>query len=263
MAKKRGKRDRQQAGRKITAGSILRTIILLAAIGLFIFSAYQLYLIYHGRAEGDKEYNNLKDIGLVTTTEDDGEERYTVDFDALREVNSDIVAWIRFDEPSVINYPVVKGKDNSEYLKKTISGFDNTYGSIFMNCDNSGDFKDFNTIVYGHRMKNKTMFGALDNYKERDFWKQYPYFYIYTPDGAELKYRIFANGTVNQESQSYQYGFADDADKQAFLDYTKGALSYDNSVEVTISDRIVTLSTCTAASDSNRYIVCGVLAETN
>lgn len=262
MAKRRGKRKRKEPAKKITVGSIIRMIILLIAIGVFIYSAYQLYLIYQGRAEGDKEYNNLKDIGLKTPVED-GEERYTVDFDELWKINPDIVAWIRFDEPAVINYPVVQGKDNNEYLKKTISGFDNTYGAIFVNSYNSGDFTDFNTIVYGHRMRNKTMFGSLDEYKDKEFWSKYPYFYIYTPDGAELKYRIFAEGTVHQDSLSYQYGFVDDADKQAYLDYTKSALEYDSGVDVTVNDKIVTLSTCTAASDENRYIVCGVLAETN
>ncbi|MGL6201834.1 MAG: class B sortase [Lachnospiraceae bacterium] len=262
MAKRRGRRNKKKETRRITAGSIIRMIILLIAIGVFIYSAYQLYLIYHGRALGDKEYSNLKDIGLVTP-ETSGEDRYTVDFDALWELNPDIVAWIRFDEPSIISYPVVHGKDNEEYLTRTISGFDNTYGAIFLNADNKGDFTDFNSIVYGHRMKNKTMFGSLDEYKDTDFWSQYPYFYIYTPDGAELKYRIFGAGTVHQESTSYQYGFADDADKEAYLEYTKGAVEYDSSVEVTINDRIVTLSTCTAASDQNRYILCGVLVETN
>ena len=64
-------------------------------------------------------YNNLNDIGLVTP-EVSGEDRYTVDFDALWELNPDIVAWIRFDEPSIISYPVVQGTDNEEYLIKTI-----------------------------------------------------------------------------------------------------------------------------------------------
>lgn len=254
MAKKRGRRKKK----KITVGSVLSFIVLLIAIGVFIYSAYRLYDIYHGRAEGDKEYEHLQDIGITT----DEDNRYRVDFDELWKVNKDIIAWIRFDEPSVINYPVVQGTDNVEYLSHTISGFENTYGAIFMNYENKPDFSDFNTIIYGHRMNNDTMFGQLKSYKEQDFWDKYPYFYIYTPDGAEHKYRIFGTGTVHQESDTYQFGFADDADKQKYLDFLKSGVDYDSSVKVDVNSKIVTLSTCTPASDENRYVVIGMLEET-
>lgn len=253
---RRGKRKQKKT--QGIVGRILNTVVLIIAIAVFAYSAYQLFGIYHGRSIGNKEYANLLDIGI-----EEGEDRYTVDFEELWKVNSDIVAWIRFDEPAVISYPVVKGKDNEEYLKKTISGFDNTYGSIFVNADNTGDFTEFNTIVYGHRMKNKTMFGALDNYKDKEFWNNYPYFYIYTPDGKELKYRIFGQGIVDQSSTTYQYSFADELDKEAFLNYTRGAIEVDDSAPLSTESRIVTLSTCTAASDENRYIICGVLEEIN
>lgn len=78
-----------------------------------------------------------------------------------------MVAWIRFDEPAVINYPVVQGSDNSEYLSKTFKGYDNTVGTIFVNAYNHADFNDRNTIIYGHYMYNGTMFNELEQYHEK------------------------------------------------------------------------------------------------
>ena len=96
-----------------------------------------------------------------------------VDFDALRQINPDVVAWIRFDEPAVINYPVVQGSDNSEYLSKTFKGYDNTVGTIFVNAYNHADFNDRNTIIYGHYMYNGTMFNELEQYHEKSSFHKY------------------------------------------------------------------------------------------
>ncbi len=89
-------------------------------------------------------------------------------------------------EPSQINYPVVQGADNDLYLHKTFSANENTLGAIFVDAAASSDFTDKNTIIYGHRMKDGSMFRKLEEYKDEDFWKENPYFYIYTPDGERL-----------------------------------------------------------------------------
>ena len=194
-------------------------------------------------------------------THDSGEE-FRVDFDELLRINPDTIGWIRFyPEPSIISYPIVQGEDNEEYLHKTFSANENTLGAIFLNVDNNADFSDKNSIIYGHRMKDGSMFRHLQDYEEKSFWQENPYFYIYTLDGRMLTYHIYSVGQVEDTSDTYLTSFASDEDYQAFLDLTKQTALYDTGVEVTTEDTIVTLSTCTSASDNHRFVVRGVKEE--
>ena len=248
MEKKSYHRGRRQKKQK--KHSIITTVILVIALVVFAVSAFQLVRIFKGYQDGENEYRELAD--LAVTEEDD---RFRVDFDALWEINPDVVAWIRFDEPAVINYPMVQGDDNEEYLHKTFQGYDNTVGTIFVNVGNNPDFNDRNTIVYGHYMYNGTMFNDLEKYKDEEFYRQYPYFYIYTPDGAEITYQIYSAGEVKDTSESYTYQFADDASFEHFIETTKAAGWYDTGGTPGVNDQIVTLSTCTRQSNDNRTVI--------
>lgn len=250
------KKKYHRGRRKKKKGGILSTIILIIALAVFAVSAYQLYKIYSGYHKGESEYESLEKIAI--SKED---ERYRVDFDALREINPDVVAWIRFEEPAVINYPVVQGVDNDEYLYKTFKGYDNTVGTIFVNSYNHPDFNDKNTIIYGHYMYNGTMFNELEKYHEEEFWKKYPFFYIYTPDGAQIKYQIYSAGVVKDTSEGYECQFEDDAAFEAFVNATKAASLYDTGVEVGTDAQVVTLSTCTKDNNDDRTVIHGVKVE--
>lgn len=107
-------------------------------------------------------------------------------------------------------------------------------------------------------MKDGSMFRHLQDYEDQSFWESNPYFYIYTPDGREITYHIYSVGQVEDTSDTYLTSFASDEDYQAFLDMTKEISLYDTGVEVTTEDTIVTLSTCTSASDEHRFVVRGV-----
>ena len=239
----------------------ISNIILFMAVVIFCVSAFQLIRIAKGYMDGRSEYDKIRDVAV--TTDDGGSEEgdgFTVDFDKLLEINPDTIGWIRFDpEPSVINYPVVQGEDNETYLHKTFSDNENTLGAIFLNAENGADFTDRNSIVYGHRMKDGSMFRHLQDYEEEKFWKENQYFYIYTPDGRKLSYHIYAAGVVTDSSEVYQTEFASDEEYGAFLEATKAAAQYDTGVEVGTEDKVVTLSTCTSASDEHRFVVWGVL----
>lgn len=246
---------------KKRGGGILSTLILLVALGVFIYAGYNLFQIYYGYYEGDKEYHALEDLA-ITIEEEGEEERYRVDFDALWEVNEDIKAWIRFDEPASINYPVVRGKDNAEYLTRTISGYDNTYGALFIDVANSETFRDTRTIIYGHKMKSGSMFGDLDKYADKAFWESYPNFYIYTPDGAELTYTIFASGVIKEDSQMYNSSFRTGEEILEFIEYCKTFAEYDTGVDVKVGEKMIVLSTCTNVNQDDRYVVCAVQTAT-
>ena len=255
---------RPHRGRRVKKGkaSIISNIILLVALVVFCISAFQLVKIISGYAKGRDEYKKVQSLAIDNDNEP--EQGCSVNFDELKGINADTIGWIRFyPEPSIINYPIVQTTDNEKYLHKTFSDNDNTLGTIFLNAENNSNFNDRNSIIYGHRMKDGSMFRKLDEYKDKDFWKDNPYFYIYTPDGREIVYHIYSAATVKDTDDVYLTGFENDEAYQSYLDMTKRIAIYDTGVEVTTSDSVVTLSTCTGASDEHRFVVIGVKEKEN
>ena len=181
-----------------------------------------------------------------------------IHFAGLKAVNPDVIAWIQI--PALdISYPVVQGKDNAYYLHHLFSGESNINGSIFVDCHNQPDFTDQNTIVYGHNMKNGSMFGTLDKYQDKELFEQHPEFYLYLPDKI-LKYRIFSCYAGRTGSEGYRYHFPEAEDFQTFLDTVSSYRDYDTGTELSATDRIVTLSTCVNSRRNYRYLVHGKLS---
>lgn len=260
MAEENKKKHHRGRRKKKSGSNIVSNIILVIAIVVFAVSAYKLYGIFSEYNKGDKEYQKIQDLVINTEKKDDTkEETFSVDFEKLLEMNSDVVGWIRFDEPSEINYPVVQGRDNEEYLKRTFEANTNKLGTLFVDVNNPGDFSGRNTFIYGHNMKNGSMFAQLLKYKDDSFYKEHPYFYIYTPDGKVRTYEIFSAGVVKDTSDSYIMDYADDAAFQTYIDYIKQQSAYPTSAEVTTASKIVSLSTCTNVRDDERFLVHGVM----
>lgn len=260
MAEENKKKHHRGRRKKKGGSNIVSNIILVIAIVVFAVSAYKLYGIFSEYNKGDKEYQKIQDLVINTEKKDDTkEETFSVDFEKLLEMNSDVVGWIRFDEPSEINYPVVQGRDNEEYLKRTFEANTNKLGTLFVDVNNPGDFSGRNTFIYGHNMKNGSMFAQLLKYKDDSFYKEHPYFYIYTPDGKVRTYEIFSAGVVKDTSDSYIMDYADDAAFQTYIDYIKQQSAYPTSAEVKTASKIVSLSTCTNVRDDERFLVHGVM----
>ena len=273
-----------------TLGDVIRLIVMLAALAVFLYSGYTLYGFYKEYKKSSDEYDNLENSYAVDQEQEsenidnledddalqsisgqevrkvleDGEEKTLpvlknpIDFTQLLSVNSDIVGWLRIRALD-ISYPVVQGKDNDYYLHRTFEKTDNFAGCLFVNSYNMGDFTDQNTIIYGHNMKNGSMFGKLKNFSDPEVFKKSRYFWIFTPD-VIYQYRIFSASVVDKTGLTYQISFTDDE----FDQFISRAYSYsvvDNQgVTVTKEDRIVTLSTCTG-DDSTRFVVMGKLAQ--
>lgn len=240
--------------------NLLSSIILVIALGIFCYAGYNLWLIFSEYQKGTSEYKSLQEIATIQTqsSESQKEPSFVVDFDKLVEINSDVVAWIRFEEPKKISYPVVFGVDNSKYLTTTFEGKSNSSGTLFIDMQNQKSFSDKNTFIYGHNMKNGSMFGRLREYKSAEFCKEHPYFYIYTPDGKESTYQIFAVSIVKDVSESYTKYFANDTEFENYLAYTRKSSLYQTDVETDASSTIVSLSTCTNVSPDERLLVQGV-----
>lgn len=236
---------------------IISGTVLIVAVCVFVFSLYQLVMMLIPYYTGGKEYDEIQDLAVEADADGTG---FSVDFDELLAINPDTIAWIRFDEPSIINYPVVKSADNEEYLTKTFAENDNKLGAIFMDMRNNSDFSDRNTIIYGHHLNvSPDMFSRLNMYEDEEFCKEHPDFYIYTPDGKIRTYTVFAAGEISAVSENYVVDFASDEEYEAFLGKCSADSAYPVDVELNAQSQIITLSTCTNDGDANRFVVRGVL----
>lgn len=167
----------------------------------------------------------------------------TMDFAALREVNEEVIGWIVIPG-TTISYPLLQGEDNSYYLTHTWKGHWSSVGAIFMECTSDPALTDFHTIIYGHNMRNGSMFGALQNYREQSHVDAHPSVYV-TVDAGTYRYDIFAVYQANVDSSTYQIGFSGEESRQAFLDDCLSRSVVLTGVTPHTYDRILTLSTCT------------------
>lgn len=176
----------------------------------------------------------------------------TVDFTALRAVNADILCWL-YVKDTQISYPVLQGADNARYLETAYTGEPSIAGSIFMDARNTPDYTDHNTILYGHNMRDRSMFGSLKQYEDADFAKAHPDIYLLTPTQS-LRYQVFSVYHAALRDDCYQTMFDTDADFQAALqDFTNRSL-LERGLLSPPNHRILTLSTCTS-SDRYRLVV--------
>ncbi len=183
-----------------------------------------------------------------------------VDFDYLRELNPDIIAWILVDGTD-IDYPVLYDSTRERfYLSHNYAGAYTMYGSIFMLSECRRDFANFNSVVYGHNMLDGRMFAQLHRFEKQEFFDEHDSILIYTPDRV-LEYRIFAAYMTDKLNQIVNFDDATEETRQAYIDRIfshEARAIFREGVSVTPDDRIVTLSTC-IGNPANRYLVQGVL----
>ena len=184
-------------------------------------------------------------------------ELLNIDLNALREENEDVIGWI-FIPDTKINYPLLQWTDNTFYLDHTWTQSNNASGSIFMEYQNSPDFSDFNTIIYGHNMRNGTMFGSLHNYRRPNYWKNHPYVYIVNDHGV-FRFDVFAAQSASTQSVIYGLGIESDQRKEEFIRFARDYSFFETDIVPTAEDRILTLSTCTGSGHTNRWVVLSVL----
>ncbi len=206
------------------------------------------------------------DGSVPTTTEDTGSDylivnedaenwydMYTVDFATLDTINPDIVGWVAWENED-ISYPILYSGDNSTYLDTSFDGKELDSGSIFLDGRNTFSFDDDHNIVYGHNMKNLSMFGKLRYYKEDDsYYDDHKYIQVILPDRTE-RYEIFAYNTVKADSIVYNVSYDSVEDYAEFINYICLASYNPTGIYVTTDDKILTFSTCTS-SDDKRFVV--------
>ncbi len=276
MGKGRTYRTPRKKKKRSRFGDVVSTVLMIAAFCVFVFAAYMLYGFYQDYKKVDETYENIADIADngKDPQEVDGQEvkdvvwngetltlpvmENPIDFASLLAINSDLVGWLKI--PALdLSYPVVQGEDNDYYLHNS---FEKEYlfaGCLFVNYENAPDFSDKNTIIYGHNMRNGSMFGQLKNFRDESVYNSDRHFWIYTED-IIFNYEIISARVVGSVGAAYQIKFKK-KEFQEFLDTAIENSEVDNSmVTVSTDDYIVTLSTCTGDT-STRFVVQGKIDE--
>lgn len=219
-------------------------VIMVCLAGIMLVSGWRVFTIL-------KQYHNDKSVYDNISEQANADEG--IDFDALRKINPDIIGWLYYKD-TVIDYPVVKGENNEVYLSML---FDRTWGgcgTLFADCITEAPFRQFNTIVYGHHMKDGTMFACLKELRDPDYCAKNPKLELSTPEG-EFDLEIWAFLNEPADSNIYETNIKSERDKQAYLDLAESLASYTTDVKVTTEDRLVMLSTCAYEFENARYIV--------
>lgn len=265
----------------------VRTVILVIACGVLGFSLFKLAGFAKGYLASRKEYTSLaesytqphKPAGDETETGtpapaavpqtptptpvpgepaqpeiiyEDADPPLTVNWEELREVNDEITGWLYVDAEPSINYPICQGEDNDYYLHRTFEKQELFAGAIFEDYNNNPDFADPDTIVYGHNMRDGSMFGKLKYMADKI--KDKPYFWILTPEG-NYRYRIYSIMSTPVDSDVYML-YAENGPE--FLKWEQKMQSMSEvpcEIQLLESDKTVVLSTCTSDSDYRRVVI--------
>lgn len=217
----------------------LRIIGIAVCLAVFLFSLFNVISIIQNYREIDKTYDEaagqFTEIPSQTSEEESGGIGVPeVDFDALLQVNNDVIGWIYLEDTD-ISYPLLCGRDNQQYLFQSYEKKYLTAGSIFIDYRCSRDFTDSRTVVYGHNMHNGSMFGKLDKFTKESYMEKHPYVYILLPTGETLKYEVKKTYKADIEGEVYKLPSGEAKDSE---------------------DRKLYLSTCTEdSSDTQRFVV--------
>lgn len=248
---------------------ILYTILILIFTGIFLVGVFQVYWKLKEYGEGESSYTEIEQYVWVDVAPEDNEDgsqsgesgpdiRWpVVDFEALAEINPDIVAWI-YIEDTPINYPVVQGADNQYYLNHLFDGKWNSAGCIFLDSRNRPDFSDWNSIIYGHHMKNGTMFTGLTAYKKQEYYNDHFIALLLTPD-KNYEIEIFAGYVASVQDEIWKIGFPSDQDFAEWMDKTKERSCFRSKIIPAVTDRILVLSTCSYEFNDARFVLLGVV----
>lgn len=181
-----------------------------------------------------------------------------VDFDAMYRINPDTAGWL-YSPDTVISYPVVQGNDNVYYLKHLFDGTQNSAGCLFLDSRCSGT-EGRNSIIYGHHMKNGTLFAALDGYREQSYYDTHPRMFFITPDKT-LVIELFSAYVAGQDSEAWQLEFSSDEEYAGWLERISDSSMFESEVIPDISDKVITLSTCNYSYQGARLVCHGIIKE--
>ncbi len=241
--------------------------------GLLLFSGYKVICVLGEYQQADSLYETVQQeyvevVPTTTKSTSTGEQQeeeieppslapIRVDFPGLISQNEDVVGWL-YCPDTVVNYPVVQGEDNDTYLHADLSGEYLRSGTLFVNSTNDPQpMVDKNYIVYGHSMKNGSMFGVLLKYKKQSFFDQHPVWYYLTPNG-DYRIELIAGAVVRTHRDIYT-ATLNGVVMTKELGVLQELSTFRSEVPYTEEDAFITLSTCSYEFSDARYVVVGKL----
>lgn len=259
----RGKKRKSSGNTRLLLAIVAIVIVVVAGtgIGIYIHSSNQKKeaAATEKAKKADPEatqeqYEKLKE--QVAVDADDPMFR-KIDFAAAQAANPDVYAWIWIPGTN-IDYPILQSEseDDAYYLNHTIEKKEGLPGTIYTEKYNAKDFTSPVTVVYGHNMKNGSMFADLHKFEDKAFFDANPYVYIYLPDRT-IKYRIFAATPFDDRYILGNYVFTSQDDFEKYLDELRSNINGNVNMDVNVAQTtgIITLSTCIADSPNERFLV--------
>ncbi|MGG7325825.1 class B sortase [Clostridium baratii] len=224
----------------------MKKIINVVLILAIIFSLYKVISKVVDYKESKNAYEKVREV--KNNSNNFSEE--------LIKRNENYKMWIEVPNTN-INYPVVQGEDNDFYLNHDFNKKKSSSGAIFIDYKNNID-KDKNIIIYGHNMKNKSMFQNLMKFKDEEFWKENNKI-ILTIDGKTYEYEIFSSYISNAKDIDLKTNFENDDEYLKYIDDIRKKSIFHRDMNIKSNDRIITLSTCSYEKDDARMIIHGEL----
>ena len=239
---------------------------LLGNIVIFVLLITSLFLISMALKEEYPLWKNQNDLEKlqeeIGKSENNKEKSSDIDWKKLKEINQDIVGWIKVPGTK-IDYPILKNKTWNEYLHKNYKGDYSYPGSIFIQPENSLD--DKHVVIYGHNMRIKSMFGSLHNYEAEDFYKKHQKIFIYQPQRT-IEAVIYSTYDCQDKTDVYKIKFSNEKEWKKWISISKKNNSYyPIKRKVKEEDKVITLSTCSGKDkgQNSRYIVHTVIQKIN
>lgn len=227
-------------------------ILMCFFIALLLYSGTKIVIWYINNQNNKKISDEIAEFVTVDETKEDNEEKYVVDFEKLKEKNSDIVAWLKVNGTN-IETTVVKSTNNNYYLTHNFNKEYNAAGWIFADYKNKVDGTDKNLVIYGHNMRDNSMFGSLKWVINEDWYnnEDNKYITLITENETQV-YEVFSVYQIEKEDYYIQTNFNTEKEFSTFAQTIKKRSKKDFNVDVNKEDKILTLSTC---ANNNKYRV--------
>lgn len=245
---------------------VVLLVVFLASAGAAALIQHQYRLSDRRYAQAADQYTRPSQAPQEVDLPREGEEApppvlapITVDFAALRSVNPDVAGWL-YCEGTPINYPVLQGETDDTYLHRSYDRSYSAAGSIFVEADNRPEFQDANTIIYGHHMKNGSMFSALENWSQPGFYEAHPIMWLLTPE-RDYRVVLFSGYTTSAYSETYTIFSEPEEGMDWYLPMVLEASDFQADAALDEAGRYVVLSTCAYVFDQARYVLHGILEE--